>query len=351
VLMAQKFDPKTFTLSEDPVRVADQVATNFGNGRAAFMVSESGMLAYRTGAQSGYQQLVWFDRQGKPSIITPTLALYRTHDLAADGKRIVVHRHDNTGGGGDLWIIEPDRNLTTRFTFGDSHYFGPIWSPDAAKIVYSSAKTSHPADLYQKLSTGAAREELLLSTPEDKHAVDWSRDGKYILYESVGAQTRTDLWVLPTFGDKKPIPFLNTPFIERKGRFSPDGKWIAYTSNESGQDQIYLQPFPPNGGKWQVSTSGGFEPRWRADGKELYYISSQTEAKVMAVAVKWSATPELAPAQEIMAIGNAGYGVDDANQYVVSPDGQKFLFVRDIAQTTGGGSIDVLVNWLAGLKK
>jgi Tol biopolymer transport system component len=352
VLMAQRFDPKSFTLSREPVRVADQVATNFGNGRAAFKVSESGVLAFRTGVQSGYQQLVWFDRQSKQTVITPTPALFRTHDLAPDGKRIIVHRHDNSGGGGDLWIIEPDRNLTTRFTFGDSHYYGPIWSPDATKIVYSSAKTSHAADLYQKLSSGAASEELLLNTPNDKHAVDWSRDGKYILYESINAETKTDdLWVLPTFGDKKPIPFLTSPFHERRGRFSPDGKWIAYTSNESGQDQIYIQPFPPNGGKWQVSTSGGFEPRWRADGKELYYINSRTEAKLMAVTVKWSSTPEFMPPQEVLVLGNAGYGVDDANQYVVSADGQKFLLVRDIAGPTGGGSIEILFNWLAGLKK
>ena len=255
VLMAQPFDAKRLALSGEPVRVADQVATNNVSGRAAFAVSESGMLAYRINGSGGVQQqLVWIDRQGKSAVLVPDSAQYRTHDLSADGKRLVMHRHDSATNKGDLWILELDRNQTTRFTFDGNHNFAPIWSPDGTRVVYASARKGNTDDLYQKLANGAAGEDLLLESPGSKHPDDWSKDGRYILYESSAGPTNSDLFVLPTFGDKQPIPFAKTPFNERKGRFSPDGKWIAYTSNESGADQVYIQPFPPNGGKWQIST-------------------------------------------------------------------------------------------------
>jgi Tol biopolymer transport system component len=265
-----------------------------------------------------------------------------------------MHRHDAVTNKGDLWILELDRNQTTRLTFDGNHNFAPIWSPDGTRVVYASARKGNTNDLYQKLANGAAGEDLLLESADSKHPDDWSRDGRYILYESSTGAGNSDLFVLPTFGDKKPIPFANTPFVERKGRFSPDGKWIAYTSNESGADQVYIQPFPPNGGKWQISTKGGFEPRWRSDGKELYYINSTVDPKILGVGIKWTSIPEPGPPQELVSLPVASYGVDDANQYVASADGQKFLTIRDIRDTNdvpGSGTIMVLINWLANLRQ
>ena len=277
-------------------------------------------------------------------------AMYRTHELSPDGKRLAAHRHINVNNAGDIWITELARNLTTRFTFEGSHNFGPVWSPDGSSIVYSSVRERAVANLYKKASSGAAREELLLETAEAKQADDWSRDGRSILYEVNTSQGR-DLWVLPLSGDRKPVPFLKTQFNERKGRFSPDGKWIAYTSNESGEDQVYLQPFPPNGGKWQISTNGGIEPRWRGDGRELYYVNNAANPKLMAVPIQWSTVPEPGAPREIPTLQMGNMGLDGANQYVVTADGQRFIMQSSTQQQTGPVPISILVNWPAGLKK
>jgi eukaryotic-like serine/threonine-protein kinase len=351
VLMAQPLDVRSLALTSDPVRVADKIAVSAGTGSAEFAASESGVVAYRAlVGNSDDMRFSWADREGKRIEINIDPAMYRTHDLSPDGKRLAAHRHDNAKNGGDIWITELERGLTTRFTFDGSHNFGPIWSPDGSSIVYSSAKDGTAVNLYTKAASGAAKEELLLETSEAKQADDWSRDGKYIVYEVVSSQSGRDLWVLPLSGDRKPIPFLKTPFNERKGRFSPDGKWIAYTSNESGQDQIYIQPFPPNGGKWQISTNGGSEPRWRGDGKELYYVNA-TNSQLMAVAIKWSSIPEPDTPREIIPVQFGYLGVDAANQYVVTADGMKFIMQSSRQQLTGPVPITVLVNWLAALKK
>src|SRR6185369_4635235 len=193
VLMAQPFDAKRLALSGEPVRVADQVATNIGAGHAAFAVSESGMLAYRINSSGGVQQqLVWIDSQGKSTVLVPESAQYRTHDLSADGKRLVMHRHDAASNKGDLWILELDRNQTTRLTFDGNHNFAPIWSPDGSRVVYASTRKGNTSDLYLKQANGAAGEELLVESPDSKHPDDWSKDGRYILYESSTAARTSD---------------------------------------------------------------------------------------------------------------------------------------------------------------
>ena len=355
VLMAQPLDLKRFTLTAEPVRVAEQIATDPGNGPAGFAVSESGTVALRTGFNlnpENTQRFAWFDRAGKPSDIATDLAQYRTYDLSPDRKRLAGHRHDAKTGKGDIWIMELDRRLSTRFTFDNAHSLAPIWSADGSHITYVSAKDGSVADIYQKLASGAANEELLLKTTENKQTLDWSRDNRFILYQATGPQTGFDLWVLPLAGDRKPEPFLKTQFNESKGRFSPDGKWIAYTSDESGRDQVYIQPFPATGGKWQISTAGGLEPQWRGDGKELFYLSSQSQdAKLMAVPLKWTSVPEAGTPQELFSMPTGNLGVDNTNHYSVTADGQRFL----VQDSTADGSqrpesITVLVNWLAAQK-
>ncbi|MBI2149073.1 MAG: PD40 domain-containing protein, partial [Acidobacteria bacterium] len=353
VLMAQPFDPERFELTGEPVRVAEQVASGLTSGRAGFAVSESGTVAYRTNvSQDGSQQFAWFDRGGKRTDIVTDPAQYRTHDLSPGGRRLAAHRHDANSNKGDIWIVELDRRLSTRFTFDNAHSLAPIWSPDGSRIAYASVKEGAVADLYQKLASGAANEELLLKTTESKQTLDWSRDNRFILFEAADPKTRLDLWVLPLSGDRKPVPFLKTPFNERKGRFSPDGKWIAYTSDESGQQQVYIQPFPPNGGKWQISTAGGLEPQWRGDGKELFYLSAQAQdAPLMAVPIKWTSVPEAGRPQELFPISTGNMGVDNTNHYVAAPDGQRFVIQVNTAERQAEvDSIIVLVNWLASLK-
>ncbi|PYS32289.1 MAG: hypothetical protein DMG14_34910 [Acidobacteria bacterium] len=199
-----------------------------------------------------------------------------------------------------------------------------------------------------KPASGAGSEELLLDTPEAKLPQDWSRDGQFILYQSSGAGG-WDLWAMPLTDDRKPFPVVQTKFSEREGQFSPDGKWIAYTSDETGQSQIYVQAFPKPSGKWQISVNGGVHPRWRADGKVIFYIGA--DRQLMAAPVRIAANgqavePGTPVALFATELPDTAVGPNTRPPYVVSADGQRFL-VRQPAQREGATAppITVLLNW------
>jgi Tol biopolymer transport system component len=199
-------------------------------------------------------------------------------------------------------------------------------------------------NFYLKAADGTGSEELLLESAQNKCANSWSPDGRFLLYRSQEPKTGYDLWVLPLDGDKKPFVFLSTPFEERTGEFSPDGKWVAYQSTESGRYEIYVRPFPGPGGQWQVSTSGGIQPRWRRDGRELYYIAPDGTLMAAAVAANGAAfEPGVPMALFRPRIWGGGTNTGSRQQYDVAADG-RFL----VNLTTGDEStapITLLMNW------
>jgi len=278
-LLRQAFDAKRLTLSGDPSAVAEHIAvpiTNVG----AFSVSENGVLAYRNGpAVSGNFQLAWFDRMGKLVEAFGALGGYRGVDVSPDGKRITVHRHDDNGG--DIWLFQSVRRETMlRFTFDATQdNSSPIWSPDGSRIAFGSLRNGKWG-IYQKSASGTGREELLVESDLLKVPMCWSPDGKFIVYTLRDPKTGFDVWVLP-LGDKKPVPFLQSSFNDRDPQISPNGKWIVYTSNEAGRNEIYVRPFPTGEGKWQISSKGGFYPKWRRDGKELFYMETGVSPRNM----------------------------------------------------------------------
>ena len=230
----------------------------------------------------------------------------------------------------------------TRSTFdaGGDRY--PIWSPDGSRIAFRKG----PINLYMKPpSTGAGTEELLLETPNNKIAQDWSRDGRFLLYVETDPKTSRDLWVLPLTGnERKPRVFVNTPYEERGGQFSPDGRWIAYETNESGIFQVVVQPFPEPSHKWPISTTGGTQPRWRGDGKELYFIAP--DGKLMAVPVTaQGATFEAGTPVTLFPtrIASAAGGAAGKQQYAVSRDG-RFLINQTVEESTTT-PITLILNW------
>jgi Tol biopolymer transport system component len=281
-LVARRFDARHGQLSGDPVTLAQTVGVDPNTLKGLFSVSASGAIAWRKGTGSR-RQLIWFNRSGQNvgTFGAPDESNLNAPELSPDGKRATITR--GSVGSTDIWMQEGAR--LSRFTFDPSDDVEGIWSPDGARVVFASNRKG-AFDLYQKPANGEGSEEVLLQSAGNKIPNSWSPDGRFILY--VSAQNNGDLMVLPITdnqkpGDRKPFPFLSTRFSVAQGAFSPDGKWVTYQSNESGRFEVFVRPFPGPGGQWQVSTDGGTSPRWRADGKELYFLAP--DSKLMAVAV------------------------------------------------------------------
>jgi Tol biopolymer transport system component len=344
-------------------------------------VSATGVLAHRAGGGER-RQLAWVDRAG---IALGTVGPsdengLSSPELAPDGQRVAVHR--SVQGDNDVWLIEVGRGVASRFTFDASVDAFPLWSPDGRRVVSASTRNG-PFDLFEKPASGAGDEQPLLVSAEAKNPLGWSPDGRVLLYAIQHPNTGTDLWALPLAGalrpstnsgrpervesrqaqgvpsqstdERKPFPVVQTPFDEAAGQFSPDGRWVAYQSNESGPVQIYIRPFPGLSDKWQVSTAGGSQPRWRRDGKELFYVAP--DARLMAASIAVGADSQTleasAPvplfATRLASGANIPGGVMSKAQYAVASDGR---FLMNVAVEGATASpITVVLNWDATLKK
>ena len=358
-LMAQAVNLKTFELTGEPALLAPTIDW-ISNGRGGFSVSDRGVLVYHAGFSQGVgarttanRQMTWMDRTGKNNAQLGDPINSNTVSLSTDGKRVAFL--ESSGGTSDIWIYNVDQGLKSRLTTDPANDVDPVWSPDGSQIVFrSNREAQQPDAIYLKQSNGAVAEELLLRPEQGARIspLDWSLDGRMILFrQSKGAAN--DLWVLPLFGDRKPFPYLVDPFNKGNAVFSPNGRWVAYASNESGGSQLFVQSFPdPSKGKWQVSTAGGFAPRWRGDGRELYYL--EAASKVIAIAVKTDGDFEAGKPTvlfEIPVVGPASPGGGPGTVYDVSPDGQRFL----VSVPSGGLSsvstpLTVTLNWTSALR-
>jgi Tol biopolymer transport system component len=340
-LVAQPFNLRRLELTGEAVPVAEQVASYRSVGQ--FSSSQTGVLVYRSGNNADALKLAWFDRQGKIAG-APTDAFYGNSTLALspDGARAVVEHPETSGRS--LWIADLARGSRTRFTYTRSGIDrSAVWSPDGTKIVFSSNRRG-PSDLYLHASNGAGEDELLVQSDTDKYPQDWSRGGT-LLFRRPGAKSGNDLWVLPMGqGERKPSLFLHSEFLITSARFSPDGRWVAYDSNESGTYEIYVRPFPSppgGGGKWMVSQTGGRYPRWRRDGKELFYL--RLDGELMAADVSSSAEAfEHGIPKPLFKAAHVPWDV--------SANGNSFLFT--VAGTeTPQSPFTVILNWMSTLKK
>ena len=307
------------------------------------------MLIYHQGASTSGQNLRWFDRNGNPGNTIGSLESYRWLTLSPDEKKAIISIYDPESRQEDLWIHDFVRNIRTRFTFDQAWERMAVWSPDGETIVFNSNRGGKSYDLYQKNSSGSGETALLYKDDIDKYPTDWSSNGHVITYTSSGAaETNWDIWILPTTLNQKgaettPYPFLRTKFFEGPARFSPDQKWIAYSSDESGQDEVYVRPFPDPGGKWQISIEGGYDCYWREDGREIYYESSDN--KMIAVEVK--------SMNDIFEVGAARVLFDlpaGARVRSVTKDGQRFI-LRVPVQDKIEQPLTLVVNWNEELEK
>jgi Tol biopolymer transport system component len=351
-LMARHFDPARLLVSGDPIVVDRNVGADTAIVLGAFSASST-VLAHRstTGVR---RQLVWMDRTGKvlTALGAPDDTSIASPQLSPDGRRVAVSR--NTEGSNNIWIIDVARAFPTRFTFDSSSVTAPVWTADGSRVVFRTTR-SGGGDLFEKPTSGTAADQTLLTTPDAKWASDITVDGKLLLFVNQDQKTYADLLALPLTGDKKPFPVVKTKFEEVEGQFSPDGQWLAYTSNESGPQQVYVQPFPGPGDKVQVSTAGGRHPRWRRDGKELFYVALDGSLMAAAVNRRSSGTldvaspitlfaPHWATGSNIFTSGGA-----QRPQYAVAADG-RFL-VNVSVDEASLKPITVVLNWQSVLKK
>jgi len=342
-LLAQPFDAAARKLAGDPFPVAEQVGRMTPNGPSGFTVSETGVLAYTSGF-AGNLQPTWFQRDGKRLESAGEPGVYYRPELSPNEQRFAVSILHPQSGRFDIWLFERSRAVSSRFTFGPSLAWSAVWSPDGSRIVFGFFPKSR-FDLYQKAATGAGAEEVLLESAHPKFPADWSSDGRFLVFEVVDVKTRNDLWILPMTGDRKPAPLLATEADEQQAQFSPDGRWVAYVSDESGRNQVYVQPFREQAGtagKWQVSTGGGSQPRWRRDGKELFFVSENR--MLTSVPVTGAATFQTGAPKPLFDFCATVQMVREAHQYDITGDGQRFLLICSV-EAVQSEPINLVLNW------
>jgi hypothetical protein len=350
MLMAQHFD----SMSGQPVGEVFPVAEGFSTttviGYAPVTASETGLLLYESGGDFSRNQMVWYDRGGK---LLGTVGSSRVLDpaISPDEKSILFRRYSGTTQ--DLWLWDLSRRTEQRLTTDAPINTSPFWSPTGDRMVFASSR-SGAQNLYQKSTSGTGKDELLVASDNNKHPTQWSHDGRFIVYFETDPKTRRDIWVLPMDGMKKgnPVPFLRSEFNEYQGQLSPDTHWMAYTSDETGQPEVYVRPFPEGEGQTKISIAGGEQPRWRGDGKELFFVGA--DGKMMAMAVKVTAGPR--PSFEL-GVPKVLFEVKLARapsplfEYDVTADGKRFLLDTVASGLMSAPALTVEVNWDAGLKK
>ena len=349
--MAQAFDADHLELRGQPVILADHIGrTSFGN--APVSISRTGILAYAESI-SEPGRLTWFDRAGNSADEIGPPGDYLDFRLSPNQKRLVSSLADPKKGFPDLWLTDLALGNPAPFSSIDALSAGAIWSFDGSRILFRSTKHGGVSEFFIKSAGGGGSEEAAFLEQAIREAgigsaviapFDWSPDGKYVLFTVLDPDP--DLWLLPLEDNAKPRRYFSTRGEQLHGNFSPDGHLVAYTSNESGRYEIYVQTFPLSERLWPVSITGGYEPRWRADGRELYYLS--LNKTLMAVPV--SPGPSFGRPRQLFQTRVPGNVSMYRTHYVPSRDGRRFL----INTKTGDQApvpITVVLNWTAALKK
>jgi eukaryotic-like serine/threonine-protein kinase len=346
-LLAQRFDTERLTLGGEPVKVAEDVAYSRTIGNGGFSVSQTGLLAYYSGVT--LSDLMSFDRSGRSSALGWLgQAFASSVRFSPDGAQVVVDLEEARAGASDIWTFDLSRQVPTRFTTDLANDTNPIWSPDGRRIAFSSDRGGSP-DLFSKATDGFGSEAQLFTQRGPQLANDWSPDGKHIVFEDNTRETGRDLWLLPLEGDRTAKPLIRTRFDEWGARFSPDGEWVAFVSNETGSSEVYVAALRGAGERKRISTAGGIAPRWRRDGRELFYVES-TSNSIVAVAVR--TMPAFTASRPVVL-----FSIRTPSSrrraleipYDVSPDGQRFLINTPPEQPPRTG-ITLVLNWTAVMR-
>jgi Tol biopolymer transport system component len=344
-LYEQKFDANKLDLSGEAMPLRRDVSYLPRILHSTYAASDTGVLVTQGGSGVALSRLLWYDRKGNQTGSVGKPDVYANVALSPNGKILALDKTDAGNQNADVWTYDLHGASMKRLTFDPAIDATPVWSPDGTRLLFASSR-KHQFGLFVKNANGAEEEKLLeleASDRADKYPSDWSRDGRYVLYEKA-----TELWVAE-MPDLQTRAFVKVPATVKNGQFSPDGKWVAYASNESGKWEIYVTSYPEAHGKWQVSGAGGTQPRWRGDGKELFYLAS--DGKIMAVPVTPGANFDAgalvtlfqANARELVA-------TSELVTYDVTKDGQRFLINTQV-KNEDLQPMSVILNWAADLKR
>ena len=333
-LVAQPLDPQTASLSGEPVTLARGVGFH-PRGDALFDASSNGILIYSVEGGLPSTRLMVHDRRGRELEALAETGLFGRPRFSPDGQRIVAEKFDEGDGNPELWVYGLSPRSATRLTRHPAPDVSPVWAPDGRRIAFSS-KRSSVYDIFVKSVDAVAEERLLFTTPGDKYVEHWSPDGRYL----TATVQRSGLWVIPVNGSEKPRQVRAGERAPTwQSEFSPDGRWLAYVSEESGKPEVYVEPFPGNGSRWQVSTHGGAEPHWIRDSNELLYLDSNS----MLTSVRLTA-PGWKPGTPQRVFPMAIPDLMGRSDFTVSPDG-RLLVINTFVSDPVVPPIDVVVNW------
>jgi Tol biopolymer transport system component len=340
--LAQRFDLATLALSGEAVPIASRLAESGPmETDTPLSVSGNGVLAYETVDVEPLIELAWFRRTGQKLGALGAPANYSGISLSRDSARVAVGRTE-TNGNRDIWVMDAATGAVSRTT-ANAQAREPVWSSDGERIAFASSR-SGPSDLYVSKWNSAGSDDTLLLSDKWKWANSWSDDGRFVLFSEFGNDRVVSLWTLPLESGGKPHVYLHSSFSNSDGHFSPDGRWVAYTSNETGRQEIYVQRFPAPSAKSRISVSGGQRPRWRRDGKEIFYVGD--DGRLMATQIKAGATVEASAPKPVFNLP----GPASIEFYDVSGDGRRFL-IGSTARAGSRSPITIVLNWTTALKK
>ena len=356
-LFAVPFDLERLEVSGQPAPILEGVSANPSSGGAQFSFSETGNLMYVAGGGGGQNvSIYWMDREGKFQPLRETPGFYYNPAFSPDGKRLALDILD--GQRRDIWVYEWERDTLTRLTFAGEQNGYPAWTPDGQRIRYSSQEKGGTFNLGWIRADGAGNAQRLAESKSPQLAGSWRPDGKVLAFYQTNTNTGNDIMILPLEGDEKsgwkpgePKPFVNSPFAELEPAFSPDGRWLAYASNESGNYEVYVRPFPGPGGKWQISTGGGLYPKWSRNGKELFYRTPDSKIMVATYTAAGDSfragKPQLWSPGQFTDRGAATYNFD------LHPDGKRFAVLKapGTEQAAAVNKVNIVLNWFDELRR
>jgi serine/threonine-protein kinase len=342
-LMASRFHTNRLEVVGTPVSVLEGVLQSVANGFSHYDVSASGLLVYLSGGLQGTdRKMTWVDRNGSEQEISAPARAYRYPRISPDGSRVAVTIEE---GESHVWVYDTRRDALTRLTFEGGVNLLGAWTPDGKRIAFSSTRAG-PQNPFWQPADGSGTPERLLTSENVTSPTSFSPDGQTMLLVDVSPESGFDIAGL-RLSDRKAEPYLRTRFFEGGATFSPDGRWVAFTSDEPGRHEVFVQPYPGPGGKWQVSTDGGAEPVWNPNGKELFFRGGN---KMMVVDVTIGSAFSAGKPRMLFEAEYVPTPASLAN-YDVSADGQRFLMLKPGDQAQAVTQINVVTNWAEELKR